>query len=222
MPGGLGGASALEAGFAALERGDWGDARSSFAAALAAAETPAGFEGLGAAAWWLDDAATLFEARERAYRLYREADDALGAGRVASALAVDYLLLRAEPAVASGWIQRAHRLLDDLELCPEQGMLAAYEGGMAIDVSDDTVAAGAHAERAAEVGRLLGIADLEMLGLGIRGVALVTEGAVDEGMRLLDEATAAATGGDMREPVAIGLTCCNLMYACERVRDFDR
>lgn len=216
------GAPALEGGFAALERGDWDDARRSFRTYLAEAETPAAFEGLGAAAWWLDDTETLFEARDRAYRLYREAGDARGAGRVASALAVDYLLLRAEPAVASGWIQRAHRVLDGLDLCPEQGMLAANEGTMAIELDNDTVAARAHAQRVIEVGRGLGVADLEMLGLGIEGLALVSEGAVAEGMRLLDEATAAATGGDMAEPVAIGMTCCNLMYACERVRDFDR
>lgn len=222
MAGKRAGAPPSEAGFAALERGGWEEARTHFEASLAEAETPPALEGLGVAAWWLSDAETLFEARERAYRLYRESGDARGAGRVASALAVDYLLLRAEPAVASGWVQRAHRLLDGLDLCFEQGMLAAYEGGMAIDVANDTVAARAHAERAMEVGRSLGVTDLEMLGLAIRGLALVSEGAVDEGMRLLDEATAAAVGGDMREPLAIGLTCCNLMYACERVRDFDR
>lgn len=222
MPGGPAAAPALGAGFAALERGEWGDARRSFEAALVEAETPAAFEGLGAAAWWLDDAETLFAARERAYRLYRETGDAQGAGRVASALAVDYLLLRAEEAVASGWIQRAHRLLDDLDLCAEQGMLAANEGTMAIELTNDTAAARTHAEHVIEVGRSLGVADLEMLGLAIRGLALVSEGAVNEGMRLLDEATAAAVGGDMEEPLAIGMTCCNLMFACERVRDFDR
>lgn len=222
MVSGPAGAPALELGFAALERGAWNDARRSFRAALAEAESPAAFEGLGVAAWWLDDTETLFDARDRAYRLYRESGDAQGAGRVASALAVDYLLLRAEAAVASGWIQRAHRVLDGLDLCAEQGMLAANEGTMAIELDNDTVAARMHAQRVIEVGRGLGVTDLEMLGLGIQGLALVSEGAVDEGMRLLDEATAAATGGDMAEPVAIGMTCCNLMYACERVRDFDR
>ena len=44
-----------------------------FEAALGTAETPEAFEGLSWAAWWLDDANTVFAAREHAYRLYREA-----------------------------------------------------------------------------------------------------------------------------------------------------
>ena len=37
------------------------------------AETPEAFEGLSWAAWWLDDAEAVFEAREHAYRLYKGA-----------------------------------------------------------------------------------------------------------------------------------------------------
>ena len=41
-------------------------------------------------------------------------------------------------------------------------------------------------------------------------------------MRLLDEATAAAVAGEMTDPDAIVTTCCYLISACERVRDYDR
>ena len=41
-------------------------------------------------------------------------------------------------------------------------------------------------------------------------------------MGLLDEATAAALGGEMCELELISQTCCFMIYACERVRDFDR
>jgi ATP/maltotriose-dependent transcriptional regulator MalT len=41
-------------------------------------------------------------------------------------------------------------------------------------------------------------------------------------MAKLDEATAGAVGGDMSDPAGMGATCCYLIYACERVRDFDR
>src|SRR5437867_2172646 len=41
-------------------------------------------------------------------------------------------------------------------------------------------------------------------------------------MARLDEATTAATAGDMHDPMAIGFSCCYLIIACERVRDFDR
>jgi hypothetical protein len=52
-------------------RGDWTRARKPFDAAGEDAEA---LEGLGLAAWWLDDEDAL-DARERAYRLYRERGD---------------------------------------------------------------------------------------------------------------------------------------------------
>lgn len=56
-------------GWAALNRGDWAGARAQFQTALAREETPEVWEGMAWAAWWLDDTAALFDARERAYRL---------------------------------------------------------------------------------------------------------------------------------------------------------
>jgi DNA-binding CsgD family transcriptional regulator len=41
-------------------------------------------------------------------------------------------------------------------------------------------------------------------------------------MKRLDEATAAATAGEMSDPLAVGFSCCYLIFACERVRDFER
>src|SRR5215475_12201439 len=48
----------------ALARGAWEDARRAFTDALAQQEGPEALEGLGLAAWWLDDAAAVFDARE--------------------------------------------------------------------------------------------------------------------------------------------------------------
>lgn len=59
--------------------------------AVGAEETPEGFEGLSWAAWWLDDAEAVFDARERAYRLYEEAGAAADAARMATWLASDQL-----------------------------------------------------------------------------------------------------------------------------------
>jgi LuxR family maltose regulon positive regulatory protein len=103
---------ALIGGQDALRRGAWEEARDRFRDALADAESPAALEGLGWAAWWLDDAATVFDARERALRLYHEAGDPRGAARVAMWLARDYIDFRGEQAVADGLLLRARRLLD--------------------------------------------------------------------------------------------------------------
>ncbi len=70
--------------------------------------------------------------------------------------------------------------------------------------------------------RRIGSIDLEMLGRSVQGLALVTSGAVAEGMRTLDEVNAAVVAGELHDLIAIGLACCYLIAACDRVRDYDR
>jgi ATP/maltotriose-dependent transcriptional regulator MalT len=78
------------------------------------------------------------------------------------------------------------------------------------------------AAEAAAIGRSVGDADAEMMALSLEGLALVMQGAVEDGMRQLDEAATAALSGDMLSPLAIGISCCHLVSACEIVRDFGR
>ena len=212
----------LDRGWEALARGAWEEARAAFEGALNQEETAAGLEGLGWAAWWLNDVDATFAARERAYRLFRERDDRAAAARVATALASDHFLRRGEHAVANGWVQRAHHLLDGLDPGPEHAMLAIWEAHVAIMLEHDTPAARDLSTRAATIARALAAIDLEMLAQSIAGFALVCEGEVAAGMRLLDEATAAAVSGDMTDLDAIVTTCCYLILACERVRDYGR
>jgi len=96
--------SLLQFAHQALGRGAWEDARRGFTDALAEQEGPEALEGLGLAAWWLDDAAAVFDARERAYRLYVARRDRRGAGRVAMSLAQDAIYFRGQPAIARGWL----------------------------------------------------------------------------------------------------------------------
>jgi len=72
------------------------------------------------------------------------------------------------------------------------------------------------------VARAAGSIDYEMLGRSLQGLALVASGAVAEGMRLLDEVNTAIVAGELTNQVAIGLSSCYLIAACERVRDYDR
>jgi LuxR family maltose regulon positive regulatory protein len=206
----------------ALAGADWGGARVLFLQALEENEMPEALEGLGRAYWWLDEAEALREARERAYRLYRERRDVRGAARVALDLAQDALVFRAEEAVFNGLTERARRLLEGVESCPEHGLLAVRDAFFALLLGGDTVAARARAADAIEVARRFDDVDLEMLARSVEGAALVAAGEVAEGMRRLDEATAAATGGEMRDLELIGQTCCFMIYGCQRVRDFER
>jgi ATP/maltotriose-dependent transcriptional regulator MalT len=170
----------------------------------------------------LGDDRLTFEAREQAYRLYLERGDNSSAARIAAYLAADHLMFRGEPAVANGWLQRAHSLIDDLEPGVDHGWLAIHEGHIAVSIEEDTAKARQLAARAVELGRRFRAPELEMLGLGLEGRALVSDGELEEGMRRLDEATTVALAGEARLLYCVAWACCYLISACERVRDFDR
>ena len=212
----------LEAGQAALARGAWEEARYAFDSVLLGGESPEALEGLGLAAWWLDLADVVFSSRERAYRLYRQRGDLAAAARIAVWIGWDYSAFRGEQAVANGWIQRAHQLLDGLADRPEHAWLAVREGVFALLEDADPERARALAADAIRIGRATGAVDYEMIGRALHGFVRVVAGEVAEGMRELDGVNAAVLAGEIADPIAIGLSCCYLVNACERVRDGDR
>jgi LuxR family maltose regulon positive regulatory protein len=207
---------------ARLAQCDWHGARVAFEAARNLIETPEALEGLGLAAWCLDDAKTVFEAHERAYQLYRQRGDRLAAGRLAMLIGVDSFHLRGQTAVAKGWHRRAHRLLDGLPTAPEHAWLQLWDCEIALATGDDVGRVRETAAETGALGRRLDDADVEMLALAQEGLALVMQGDVQAGMSRLDEAATAALSGDMANPVAIGIACCHLVLACNLVRDLGR
>jgi LuxR family maltose regulon positive regulatory protein len=209
-------------GWDALALGKWAEARLSFEASLAAGRTPEGWEGLAWACFWLLDVDELLRARAEAYRLYRARGDAYGAARAAMWLANDHIDFRDNVSVASGWYGRARRLLADAAPSPEHGWLALHEAFAAIVDGNETARARELGAMAAQLGRKFASPELEAVGMATEGLALVTEGRVAEGMPLLDEAVAAALGGTFRELWAIAWSSCFVIYACERVHDYDR
>ena len=214
--------SSFEAGQTAMSRGDWQAARLAFDASLQTGEQPDALEGLALAAWWLDLADVVFDARERAYRLYRERDDSLGAARMAVWLAWDTSAFRGEQAIANGWLQRAHRLLADRPDSTEHAWLALRSGIFALLDDGDPHEAQQLASEAVRIGQALGAVDYEMVGRALHGFARVTAGAVVEGLQELDEVNAAVLAGEMSDRVLIGLACCYLIAACERIHDYER
>jgi len=212
----------LTAGRAALVRGDWEGAHQAYDAVLKLEERPDALEGLGLAAWWLDLADVVFDARERAYRGYRERGDSLSAARMAVWLAWDTAAFRGEQAVANGWLQRGRRLLEGLPDAPEHAWLAARAGIWALLDDGDPHEALRLASEAVRVGQAIGAVDYEMVGRAVHGFAQVTAGAVVEGLQELDEVNAAVLAGEMSDRVLIGLACCYLIAACERIHDYER
>ncbi|HEY7729746.1 MAG TPA: LuxR C-terminal-related transcriptional regulator [Gaiellaceae bacterium] len=204
----------------ALAGADWNTARALFSEALERGQTPEALEGLGTAAFFLDEAELALETRERAYAAYRRDGRVVDAARVAIALAWDYRAVRGERAVGEGWLARARRLLDGCGPTRERGWLALRESSFALP--GDAALARERCAEAEALGRELGDVDLEMTAIALDGLARVSEGDIAAGMARLDEATTAATAGEMRDPIAIGFSCCYLIFACERVRDFER
>lgn len=210
------------AGADALARGAWSEARETFEASLLAGESPEALEGLALAAWWLDLADIVFDARERAYRLYLSRSQPIDASRVAVWLAWDCWAFRGETAVANGWLQRARRLLDGQPACAERAWLEIREGSLCLFEEGDPERARALAAEAVAAAQRVGNVDLEMLGRAVEGMALVAAGSVADGMRILDEVNAAVVAGELHDLVAIGMSSCYTIAACERVRDYDR
>ena len=212
---------ALARGLRALDAWSLEEARASFEEALAGEETVEALEGLAAAAGWLDDAETSIDARERAYRLYRGRGDDESAARVACTIALDVLSLRGDSAVASGWVRRARTLMTEPG-SPSMVTVLALESMMARGYDKDMPRARALSEEAVDLAHRLGYLGIEMIARAHLGLVLVSSGEVAEGMHLLDEATAAAVGGELEDLETAVNVCCFMVTACLRSRDLSR
>ncbi len=206
----------------ALDAGSWHLARTAFRAVAEETEDPLAYEGLAQVAWWLDDGDACVGARETAYRRHRELGDSLGAARAATALAWDSLLFGHGESVALGWWGRAGALLEELDESAEHGWHAVREAELAIEVGHDPVRALLAGERASAVARRLGLGDLEVVGLALQGLAMTCAGDIQGGMARLDASVAAATSGDVPDPMWMGKVCCWLIVACNQNKDVTR
>jgi DNA-binding winged helix-turn-helix (wHTH) protein/ATP/maltotriose-dependent transcriptional regulator MalT len=212
----------LTAARKSLAAGAWQDARLAFERVLEAEETPEALEGLGLAAWWLDAADVVFDARERAFRGYRARGDHQSAARLAVWIAWDSAAFRGEEGVAKGWLQRARRLLEGRPDSPEHAWLAARAAVFTLLDDGDPEEAEKLAAEAIRVAQAIGAIDYEMVGRALLGFALVTTGRVTEGVRELDEVSAAILAGELTDRLLIALAGCYLIGACDRARDHGR
>ena len=210
----------LEAGREAARRHAWRDAyellRSADEDGRLGAED---LENLADAAWWtgrLDEAIGL---RERAYTAYAGAQEAGRAAMLALMLAMDYGL-RGAMSVSGGWIARAERLLADEPESVEHGHLALAQGTHALDMGELDRARESF-DRARELASRFGDRSLETTALVFEGAIRVWTGDVEGGLAILDEATAAATSGEL-DPLATGIVYCVTIDSCQALGDCGR
>ena len=211
------GGEQLIEGREALEAARWESAREAFEAALAAEDTPEAHDGLGQALWFLGEVEEGIAARERAFERYARAGNCDRAARAAVWVSHQYDLAGRSSA-ARGWLARAERALDGAGPCSGHGWVAVEQARHAASVEE----CAEHARRAMAVGRATDAADLEVFALSMLGRAEVSAGRREEGMRLLEEAMAAASSGRVRDIHTVGEAYCNLITACTSAGDWER
>lgn len=201
----------------ALASGAWAEARELFETSLADDEDPRAHDGLGRTMWWLGSADRAIEERERAFAGFRTEGEDAKAAEIAIWLAREHLSVFGNDAVANGWLARAQRLVGEAPTSARGRLDLALAKR-----NEDPSAREELAERALSTAQALGDADLEVAALAELGLAALQLGRVDDGLDRLDEAMAAATGGeaDMLETVAEA--CCSLVAACDVAGDTGR
>jgi DNA-binding CsgD family transcriptional regulator len=185
-----------------------------FEQALAEHRDPEALDGLGRARWWEGRTGEAIEHRQDAYALFRRRGDTARAVRTAVWLAGEYAA-EGNAAVANGWLARAERMCSRIAAGPELGWLAL---GRTVQVTDPAEMA-AHAREALSVARKYDDADLEIRALARLGLAVLSSGRVDEGLSLLSEAMAAATGGEATALDVLAETCCDMFRAKDVASD---
>jgi DNA-binding CsgD family transcriptional regulator len=171
------------------------------------------------AAWWLGRTDESLELSEQLYRRCLQGDRAPAAARLA--VEIGFLwLIRGEPHVGSGWINRARRLLADAPECPEQGYLRY------LDVLE-ALATGRFGDARAIAQDIQVLATrhddptLGAIALVFEGVATVRAGEVALGLALCDEAMLPVRAGDV-VPSWAGNLYCQVMGLCFELVDVER
>ncbi len=159
---------------------------------------------MGAAAGWLDNAAVTLQARERAYRVFRERGEPEDAARVAVGIADSLLTFRGDSALAAGWLQRARSLLVDHDH-PLMGSIDVLDAHIAVAYRRGVDRGRRLAEEAVARSHRLGDLDTEMVAVAFQGLVLVSSGRSSEGMTMLDEAANAAGMGHLPGTVRAAL-----------------
>jgi class 3 adenylate cyclase len=210
----------LEAARNAAERQAWRVTYDAYTSARGEELTPADLERFADSAWWtgrLDEAIVL---RERSYSGFMDAGDTQAAARLALTLTWDHLG-RGAFAISEGWFAKAERLLAELPESVEHAHRSFFRGFTSLMMGADVESAAADFEDAFQLGQRFGDRDLQAMALTGKGKLAVYTGEVDEGLKLLDEATAAAMSGELK-PLATGLVYCCTISSCQELGDYRR
>jgi class 3 adenylate cyclase len=211
----------LEQARKAFSEHAWDEAERAFTDAdLNGGLAPPDLEQLAAAAWWAGHPDDAVEALERAYGAYERAGERSAAALVALRLA-RHAFERAAFSVLQGWVEVAERLLEGEPESAAHGWLAFWHMPGTYFLEGDLDASLAHADRAIELGQRHGDRDVELVARSLKGQFLIKKGDWREGLRMIDEAAAAAMAGEVRPDSACDVFCMTIA-ACRDVGDYRR
>jgi class 3 adenylate cyclase len=203
---------ALEAGREAIRRHDWAEARRLLTRADAESKLDGeGLRQLGKVMEWSGDVAATLDAFERSYAAFVAAGDRRSAAKVALMLRHVCASMLRDTAAARGWLQRAQHLLENEAECVELGYLWRAQG-RTVFINGGADEGLTLLKKAIDLGRRLGSANLVAMSMTWLGISLCEIGRTDEASAYLDEACAAAVGGELG-PWATGIVYCNSISA---------
>ncbi|MEO7803481.1 MAG: adenylate/guanylate cyclase domain-containing protein [Actinomycetota bacterium] len=210
----------LEAGRAAAGRNEWQGAFDNLDGAqrIGKLDTTDLMQ-LADSAWWIGKPERALHTREEAFADLIAAGLKGQAARVALLLFWDHLGKNSE-TMAMGWMSRASQLLEGEPDSVDHGWLYEVQATMLLETGqfDEAIALG---KKVVEAGQKFGDRDLEVLGIQNEAIALIKRGDVEDGLKLLDEATMAAVAGELSNRYT-GIVYCCTIGACANLADYRR
>jgi class 3 adenylate cyclase len=181
---------------------------------------PHDLELLADAAWWAGHTDDSIDALERAYGGYIESGMVIEAANVAVLLAY-FGMRRLAFSIGAGWRAKAARLLEGLPESPVHAYVKMLDLAEALLHRDDIEAALHLADETLAIARRTNNRDAENEALAFKGTALLSGGKWQEGLALIDEASASALSGDLSLRTASNVYCLTIS-ACRSLADFGR
>ncbi|MDR6416085.1 LuxR C-terminal-related transcriptional regulator [Pseudarthrobacter sulfonivorans] len=211
----------LTSGREAFVRRDWAAANSNLAAARANSHLATGdLDALASSAWWLGNVPESLAVSEELYRHLAGEGDHTGAAMTAIELSLRWST-RGDLAVASGWLNRARRMLAGREHDPEYGYLLYMEASMSLDFEPDQGTAALAARGVEALSHGFDDPALRCFARVLSGIVLVRDGRTEAGFNEFDEAMLPVLAGQV-PPEWAGDIYCTVVHLCHALGDFAR
>ena len=206
---------------AALQRGEWTLALGLLRDLQAQRPlTPRELDMLGRAAYGAGEFEAAITAWEKQCGESRLLGDEVGAAAAAATVAMYLMMDTGLMAPVRGWLGRAERLLGEAPESPTHALVAmarTYERLMC----GDPAGSARWAQVAIDVGGRQAVPRAAALGRVAAARLVILDGAVDQGLELLDEAAVSVVSGEL-DALGTGMVYCELICAMQGLAQYDR